>query len=552
MKKRITHLILISFIIAGGFVFLHSCQKSDLDLGKISDEMEFRPQLVAPLIYGSLSLEDIVNKADSSGEHISSYEDGLFYVMFSDTVMEKSIEDFDINIANQGFAELYVDSDILSAAWTIGGVGDTVTFTKVKDGEFTFDNNERIDSVYVKTLNLVIDVSSTFKHTGILHMYSDFITIDGEPFEHEVTISDISGNFVYNTTIDLSGHTMYLDNSVPGSTYLPITFELKLVKSINPVLPGESCEITIDLEDIDYYSVYGYLGDYSEIESESVEFGMEDLGDFEGEIYIEDPQFTINVNNSFGVPFSIDLGGTSFYSSSKDLTTNFDLSANPYLIDAHDYDSIGYFKYSAIEINKDNSNIQDVISSIPSSMDFSINASTNPDGPGTQNFVTDSSKMIVDFEAVIPLHFRASGITLEDTTEFDLMDEIGDVVDMIERLNLSLDVINRLPLDVDLQLFFTDENYIVLDSMFADDSFLIGPAIDASGEIIEPDEYTKDIDLDKEKIEKIRGTKNLIIKALCKTSEATEGKSVKFYNDSDIEFKLKLDAQFRINTRELN
>ena len=548
-KKSIQKLAIL--LISGGIALFNSCQKSDMDFNKLSDEIEINPSLAAPIAFGSLTLDDLVNKFDSSG-YVDRYEDSLLYIAYSDTLFTYTAADAP-QIPDQQFLEEYIESDIIiNPQWIGSNPGDTVRFEKIKDEEWTFDNNERLDSVHVKTLDLIIDVSSTFKHTGILHITTDNLTIDGEPFSHDIMISDVSGSFTYNTTINLDGHSLYLNNDTPGVTNLPLIFNLDLINSGNPVLLGDECRITMSFENMQVFGAFGYAGDYQlDLDDGEVSFDFFNNDNLEGEIFIEDPQFYINIHNSFGVPVGIDLGTLSVYSASKDTTSNFVLDENPYDIIAPGLDSVGILKKTIIaNIYNTNSNIQDMISLLPSRLNYSVTATTNPGGVTTDNFVTDSSELQVDFEAVVPLYLYARNFVLEDTLEFNFEDEIGENADYIENLELILEVKNSLPMNVEMQLYFVDENYEILDSMFVDDKVLISPTLNIEDKVDNPNEYELKVEFEKTRIEGIKPTKNILINANVYTQASGSGRTVKFYSYYDVGFKLKMNADFSINSKD--
>ena len=185
-------------------------------------------------------------------------------------------------------------------------------------------------------------------------------------------------------------------------------------------------------------------------------------------------------------------------------------------------------------------------------VNYSVSAITNPLGTeDTDNFITDSSSLDVGIEVALPLHFKANGYALEDTILFDFEEQFGDNVDLIETFILDMDVKNGLPMEVNMQLFFKDENYNMLDSMFVDDKFLLPPTINAQNQITEPSENTKSIELDSAKLEKIKTTKYMFIRATISTAGAQDGDYVKFYSYYNIYFKLKLDAALNVNSRDL-
>ena len=57
--------ITTSFLV--GALLLGSCQKEQFQLDRLSDEVEIQTDLVAPLIYGSMGMGEIVAEFDSSG-----------------------------------------------------------------------------------------------------------------------------------------------------------------------------------------------------------------------------------------------------------------------------------------------------------------------------------------------------------------------------------------------------------------------------------------------------------------------------------------------------
>ncbi len=554
MKKKINLRNLAIILAITGTGLLFSCQKNDLALNNISEEITLKPKFAGPLLYGSLSLDDVIDLVNEDSI-VYRYEDSLLYVLFSDTLEGFSIQDQVIDIPDQVFIEEYIEAEIaVNPQWIASNVGDTVLFEKVKEEEWTFDNNERLDSLQIKSLNLIIDVTSSFEHTGILDITSENFTIDGEPFSHQVLISDVSGSFTSTETINLDGHWMYLDNTTPGLTKIPLLYNLKLINSGNPVMAGDECKITMTFENLDFYSVFGYVGDYTlDPQGGKLSLPIGDDFDFEGEIYFENPQFNLFIASSVGVPIEFDLVNMSAYSSLKDDSITFVLDENPYIIEAQTLDSVGYFKTTPISINNSNSNISDIIALLPDEISYSVAGRTNPAGLTSNNFVTDSSEISVMFEALVPLYFSAQGITLERTDTLNLVQEIGEEnLDLLKSLNMSLDITNRLPMNVDVQVYFDDKDNILLDSLFVDEAFLISPALNAKDEVENPITYTKTIELDADKVDGIRDTKFIRIRAQISTPAASDGKSVKFFSYYDLGFKLIMDGELEVKLNELD
>lgn len=553
MKTKLMLRIIIAILMTGGLIGLNSCMDDGWDFSKISDEILLTPGIAAPIAYGELSLKDILIEFDSAG-YIQEYEDSLMYISYAQDMF--SYPSYDImSIPDQDFLEFFIEAEVaIFPFWNDLPLGDTVSFDKNQDGSFEFPNGEKLDSIYVKSGDLQINVSSSFLHSGIINIGSDSLLHDGEPFHDILKISSADGSFDTSYTVNLENYKIYLDNSDPVKSYLPLTFELSLINSGSPINLSESCNISLSFINFEFSSAYGFFGNYDlMVEDGEIVLELFDISEIEGQISFFNPQLVLNVNNSYGLPVQIDLSDFSTYSVANNVTTPlvFD-GVNPFDILAPGIDSVGTSVPTRIEINNTNCNIAEALETFPNRFNYSVSAITNPLGPeDTDNFITDSSSLDVGIEVALPLHFKANGYALEDTILFDFEEQFGDNVDLIETFILDMDVKNGLPMEVNMQLFFKDENYNMLDSMFVDDKFLLPPTINAQNQITEPSENTKSIELDSAKLEKIKTTKYMFIRATISTAGAQDGDYVKFYSYYNIYFKLKLDAALNVNSRDL-
>ncbi len=556
MKKynRRGKYILIIFI-SVLLIAVQSCVDDKYDLSKISDEIEINPGLAAPVARGSLSLDDIVNEISS--ENMGKFpDDSLLYITFTDTFKSYLASDV-IDIPDQTFVQLYIDSDInLNPEWTGSGIGDTIQFSKQKNGEFTVSHNEKIDSIKLKTTTLQIHVSSTFKHRGIVNIFTNSIKTNGQPLMNNIPISNAAGTFDTTINIPLNNTTIYLDNSNPSLTILPLSFELYLINSGSPVLAGESCDITMSFEDIQFSNLFGYLGEYDLFD----ENGQMDLGIYEdilgdGELLFADPRFSFFTYNSFGIPVEVTLSNVSAFSEKNNITTPITFTGvNPFDISAPDMSQIGKTVKDSILINKDNCNIKQAMETSPKTFSYNIIAKSNPAGPtGPYNFVTDSSKFNVDFEIVLPLWIKANDIVLSDTTDLDIEKEIGDFIDYINYFRITMEGSNGFPMEAGLQVIFTDSAYTVLDSLFLGSPIVLNPAmVDSYGKVTRSVQFKKIVEFSKEKLSGIKNTKRAIVRATLNTSNIGSGQYVKFYSYYIIDFKLSVKTNVTINSRDLN
>lgn len=556
MKTTMKLRILIGIILTGGLVGLSSCLDDGWDINRISDEFVLSPGVATPIAFGELSLKDLLTELDT-GNYVEVYDDSLLYISYGQELFSYPAEDI-IEVPDQEFNEIYINSDITDLPEWLDTDQDTVRASKRQNGDFKFNNNERLDSAYIKSMDLEIKVTSTFHHRGFLDLASDSVFLEnGETFYNNIKISSALGNFDTTYIINISNCKIYFDVSEPGKTYLPLKTDFYIIKSgspVNPVHPDDLCTITMSFINIEYSSAYGYFGMYDlMIDDGDITLDVFDINEIEGDISFYNPQLILTVTNSYGLPVQIELDNITTYSEIKDTTTNIIFTgANPFNIPAPGLNSVGTSVDTTIEINRTNTNIVEAIETLPRKFTYTASVITNPTGPDdSENFITDSSYIEVHAEVVLPIRLRASNFAFEDTVDFDFDEQMGTSIDFIDMFALEMDVRNGLPMEVGMQLFFKDSAYTTLDSMFVDDAFLLAPNLDAQDRVVEPIEYTKKVEFDAERIEKIKTTKYMFVRATINTAGAGDGDYVKFFDYYNIYFKLKMETALTINSRDL-
>ncbi len=552
MKKPFFHLFRFLFPVVTVFIFLLSCLDDRYDFNKISDEIRITPGITAPVAFGSLTIRDILDEVDED-EYIRQDDDKLLYISYSERMLSYLASEV-INIPDQEFLAIYIDTDINIPDWLSSSLGDSVNFQKEENGEFVFENNERVDSLFINSAILHIEVVSEFRHHGSLVITAPTITNDGVPFSTAIPISDASGNFSYSGDIPVNNVRITLDNTInPDTTILPLLFDLTLINSGAGISSDEKCHIIMSFRDVDFSSIFGYLGNYEVLEDNgSVGIEIFDSELEGGKILFYDPQFNLKITNSYGIPVSIELSDVYTYSGINDITFPVTFSGvNPFDISAPDV--TGTSALTEIIINRTNCNIADAMETEPNEFYYKTKAITNPAGPGgISNFVTDSSRVDVDLDIILPFWVKADGFTLEDTVDFNFDEEMGEIAKFINYLRVTLELENGLPLEADVQVYFTDINHFVLDSMFTENKVLLEPAIIGADDIVDgKTSLVRKIEFTDEKLENMKPVKFAIVSAKLNSAKADENRYVKILSDYSIDFKLKLKASLDINTRDL-
>lgn len=539
-------------------VIFNRCMHDEYDFSKLDDEMEISAGILAPVAYGSLNLQDIISEFDSSS-FISTDADGLLLITYEDSLFSYIADDL-LNIPSQDFIEFFIESDFtIPPGW---GTGETVKLDRTQTFPFSFLNGEQLDSLILDQGSMIFNITSEFQHAGLIIITCPNIRLNNEPFTDTIPIDVDDGTFVYNEPFILDGYTIYLSDSVTVDStysYMPVDFHVELINSGAGFTLGERITITTTLENMDFDAIFGYIGDYELL----TQTGEVDLGFFEntldGYIYFESPQINFNIKNSYGVPAAVTISRfTGFKNDVDSIQMTFDSSIDTFAYaypSLADYIANDIYKDTTISINGPNSNVSDFLSFLPSRLEYSLGAKSNPEGPtGSYNFVSDDSEIEVDFEFILPLWFKADNFALEDTIDLDLMD-IDQDADFIEKVNILLEVSNGLPLEIDFQVYFLDSLYNPVDSLFDDAARPIirsGITDPLTGEVIAPGINKSFVEYTKDEIVDLNTVRYGIIRAGLKTPSDASGDqfSVKFFTDYSIDFNLSVGVDVKANSND--
>jgi len=501
-----------------------------------------------PLIFGNLSLEDLLEQFDTTG-YVYADENNLLWASYSkDTVL--TAPDV-LEIPDQEFIQVFfrVDSNIPGAF--LGAIGDTLRFEKDKGFEFERTGDERLDSVHVKGGEMRIYVRSTIKHTGILNISSEHVILNGKEYDTTIVISDPSGTFEQTIPIPMEGSTVLLENN-EDSTFLDMLFVFDLINSGNDILVSEELQIINSFHNLEFEGAYGYVGqiDTLLIDQNELEFDLLQ-GNFEGTIKLANPQIHIMIDNSMGVPFAIDVHDLeAHYQDGSGAAITIDPVANPIKINAPTISQVGESVLSESLIDNTNSNINLAATTDLVGFQYSVGVQANPDG-AQDNFVLDESKLEISLEGLIPLDLRIQDVVLGDTFDFPLFSDNEDSdfgADDIDSMRIDMLTKNHMPIDLGIQVYFVDStrNWLKLDSLFGDDKYIFRSGeIDANGKVIGVTEKLTRVELTGLQIENILDANKILMKAFVDTYDS-QSRDVKFHSGDYLDFKLKTRLKLNI------
>ena len=544
MKRTIYHRIIL--ILIGGLV-LASCQNEYFQLDKLSTKMEFETDLVAPLIYGSLSIDDLVAWFDSSG-YVNEFDDGLVYLSYADTMVDVMVDTLDLVIDGL-YTEIYYDAEVGSDPIFIGSnVGDTVHFRKSKFFGINTEGNNRLDSIVFKGGELLTELESAFLHSGYLIISSPYIRDNNQnPYTHTLVISDAGGNYTWSESRSLDGY--FLETFQQGdSSLFRMDYDLVLINSGNPVNPGDFCEINSSFLEMGFYSLYGFI-DPEDVVNESGEMEISIYSDYPELTHLKlaDPRINVSIETSLGIPFELELDSVIATAEDGSTETLVFYDGHPFIIPAPGIDMVGETVYEEYDINNQTTNFQDLVNIAPHTLSYRVIGDI---GSQSQNhFLLDTSRFMAEAEFLIPLDLSFSQYALTDTLDFSVGDE-GIDTSVVKNVVITIATANELPIELALQVYFMDEFHNVFDSLFSSSPPLLAPSVvDVDGRLVNASEKDNSVIFPAEKLKSLDRTQFVKIEARLVTSGSGD-QFVKFYSDYSLDFEISIYADLLINTGE--
>ena len=544
---RKTAFLIISFIL-----FWSSCVKEEFNPELLSTNITISPTVAVPIGYLEMTLEKyLANPAVP--EQLTQDATGFFTLLYHQEVFSFNAEDV---LALDGLLEdqsEFYNTSGFDLDLSLIPNDLVLTQTILMNLNFQNGSNARIDSALIENADILLDVTSMYSLSGDIQITIPQLTKSGVIYTKTTTINGFNNSA---QLVDYKLSPIFRNDSN--------IIEIQIKATIKPsatIIPNnaEIVNYSIKLANLDYSIIYGYLGQQNiNIAEQSISLPFfEKLLD--GSFHFETPKLKLLFENSFGFPISIWFD--KFDASTRENGTMtvdgsaFPLQANPLTIKFPTLQQVGQNIKDSLVLTPENTNLFNVLEALPTQIDFSVQATSNLNN-AQYNFIIDTSKYKVDVQIELPLYGYASFLVIQDTLDFQFTDFYDPATQKIKKMSFALDFINSFPIEVDAQIYFIDENRILLDSMF-DKPFTLqgGEDMDNDGKTDPSLSETTIVEIDSEKLERIKSTRYLLNKAMVHTtnSDASPPQNVKFY--SDYSLKANLGAIFEmeeLSTSSLN
>lgn len=482
-------LVMIILLAAGLFM---ACDHSYLDAIDNMQDYTYSPVVAFPMVNASLSIEDIVDP-DSVGI-VHADDERLIWLIYRGRVLSIPAEDI------FGIPDQYHDL-------TISGISPSRSEITLPPETFqvSFDNEEFLKSVtflggYFNVSALAPELEADgYQLTAHFSILNSTDSTQTTPVSGELDLDNPAH-------IDLSGSTLLFEDNV-----FEVQYTLTLSGDGTPAQAPYTIVFEQSMTDLRYEVLEGYI-DLIPFPIGSAAISMSIFNNAHlGNIFFDEPIIDVIAHNTFGTPIALEFN-EFFVSNNEEVVTDVETEAfdDYWLIDGPQ--NIGESAKTLMVIDENNSNLSQVMETRPNKLSYHVSGIINPEGDSQKpNFVRHDSNLSVDVEINLPMSGRIEFLELSDTLDLSF----DDLPEELEWLELNITMVNGFPLDARFDIFFADENYEIIESLFtkdADNNIVEAAPTNPQTNVV-TDNRTKNttVWVSQEKVEAIRNSENIII-----------------------------------------
>ena len=357
----------------------------------------------------------------------------------------------------------------------------------------------------------------------------------------------VSGSLAPNST-DSSQESLsgYVGNFTLGATndkFLVNVEYVVIVPTGASITATDELDFSLSIRNTTFNTVFGDIGSQDlsvDVDATSLDF----FNEFQtGSITFADPSIELIFENSFGFPVGVSF--PEFAGITSDGTTirlTGSINDNVNIITGPTVNERGQILTTNLPINRENSNISELLSAQPEELRISVNAVTNPAGTNQYNFIDETALLDVTTRIEIPFELNINNLGAEQSLDFSGGADLQDASRLLFRLISE----NELPMGGEVELIFRDANDNTLVQVDPVTAFSAAP-VGADGRTNDVATSTADIVLEEDDIRAIENATSIGLVVTLSTTDAQSNQAVKFFEDYELKVKLAVQADVSLN-----
>ncbi|MGB2129261.1 MAG: hypothetical protein ACPHXR_07255 [Flavicella sp.] len=534
-------------------VCITSCDTSYFD--KEMEGSQINLELPVPIGTSEYSMDRMFEELEF--EDIQTQDDGTLAIRYTESLQGGDNAAFDVEIS---------DINVSSTVPLSGGLAALPSGVPYPGPDNVFPGNHQ----ELKVVNLTQRITSAILDRGNL----EIILASSYESEIELTISIPSllnkdSGLPFSRTESLTNETKTLDLvnlqeykadfSYDGAEYnktynlfvVDIDYDFK-IKTGDVVSATSALNFEVNVTDSKSpEAVFGdFLDENFDISNQTISLDFfEDFGD--GNISFANATMTLEASSGYGFPVGLNLSGvtaTNFNdgaSVSLEKNDGSDFEAIFDGVAVVDYDPNGSTKETILVLDKDNSNINELLNSKPNEINLNLSGSANPNHsdvtPNSNFFAKGNDGFGIDLVIDVPLDIKFENLEQTETFEFDV-DEISEE---LESLTLKIATENEIPLTGKINLIFKRANGTIVNDILTQTDIVAFKAapVDDSGKSIGVESTSTEINITNVEALNEVDEIDLVI-----TLDSTEGaESVVLNKNNSVKATLSAKASATVN-----
>ena len=458
-----------------------------------------------PLINGQIDAGDLLNQSVTFGE-IRVLNNGLLSIHYSGELLQKTKKDIFFPIpGNLPFPLLDTFYQV-----TLPVVNNmTVRKAILANGNYWFSYSHQ----HARDIDLRIWVPEMSFNNQILDHHINI------PFSGQTPTIGLTNRFPLDNILLLP-----VNNKI-GLHYLAQT-------SAQQTVPMSSVFFIYD--QIDFKYIEGFIGqNIYDLRKDSIEFDLYD-GFVQGGLFINDPQITMTVTNSFGFPvraivneFEVQLFDGSLLRFTSSILDNGMYFNYPTLQEQGQSKTTSYVFTSA------NSNVREIFNAQAKRIIYDIDALSNPSLVADSTFfIMESSAFAINVTVDLPLSGKITDYPAERVYQVNA-EKLTDLKEGFLRIETD----NGLPLSAKAQIFLMDQSGMLIDTLFTTATEIFKSATtNPQGSVISSTLHSLDIPVPAHKISAWSKTKSMRVQIYFNSPSSQP--QVQILNSSKMNFRL--------------
>ncbi len=501
-KMKIRYTLLASLCILTAI----ACNKIE-KLGNINTD-EWRPDVAISLVNTTVTTQDLLENYGEDTEIIVDQNQQLTLVYRSEGYSQEGEELFQL-IPDVNFP---MNTSPFKLPYPLPA-GVRIDYIVAKSGDI------KITSInpHLESIGITFSIPESTLNGDIFEKYWELPGAFPAPFENIYPLAD------------------YILR--PEDDSITFQYDARILSNDSMV----AAAFVIDFVEPQFSYAEGFLGNGSfSIPRDTIEVDFFRYFNNDGSVFFEEPRMILTVRNSFGFPVraqfdvlnAVTKDGTVIPFSSTQLDDGVDFNY-PSLT------QVGEEKTTIFTIDKDNSNIANIIGQPIVMFDYEADININPDNDTTLvGFVTDSSDFYLDAEIELPLYGRVNGFVVNDTLAL----ELGEYK-KVEDVEFKLVVENGFPTDAEIQVYFVDDDFAVIDQLLDPvENALVAAPVGPDGRVTMKERKETFAPINKDRFTNIKNNATQMIISVGMTTINDGTTSVRIYEDYNMDVKLGVIA----------